>query len=148
MKKIFLIVLASGFFAISSNAQVKRDVTQSQKVRSDSSRHFRKGKMENDLNLTADQKAQMKTLHESNKQQREAIKNDASLTPDQKKAKMKDLYKTQSDKMNSILTPDQQAKRKAYMQKKKENRKMHGHNGAYKSKKKTGTAPLQSGSGS
>ncbi|MEO9145465.1 MAG: Spy/CpxP family protein refolding chaperone [Ginsengibacter sp.] len=148
MKKLFLIVLASCFFVINSNAQVKRDVTQSQKVRSDSSHHFRKDKMKNDLNLTPDQKAQMKTLRESNKEQRDAIKNDASLTPEQKKARMKDLHKTQSDKMNSILTPDQQAKRKAYMEKMRANRKMQGNKGAHKSNKSTGTTPAKSGSGS
>lgn len=142
MKKLFLILFASGFFVINSNAQVKRDITQSQKVQSDSSRHFKKGKMEHDLNLTSDQKAQMKTLRENNKQQREAIQNDASLTQDQKKAKMKDLHKEQSDKMNSILTPDQQAKRKAYKKNMKTNRKMQGKRGFNKSKKSLNSTPV------
>jgi Spy/CpxP family protein refolding chaperone len=140
MKKLLLIVLATGFFAFNSNAQVQRKVDHSQKVRSDSSHHFRRGGGMDNLNLTADQKAQMKSLHENNKQQREAIKNDASLTPDQKKAKMKDLYKAQSDKMNSILTPDQRAQRKANMEKMRANRKMHGKKGF----KKSDTAPVQS----
>lgn len=148
MKKLFLIVFATGFFAINSNAQVKRDINQSQRVRSDSSRHFKKGKMEHDLNLTADQKAQVKTLRENNKQQREAIQNDASLTQDQKKAKMRDLHKGQSDKMNSILTPDQQAKRKAYMKNMRTNHKMQGKKGFNKSKKNLNSNPVQNGSGS
>lgn len=129
MKKLFISLLAVSLFTFNGNAQTRRDVTQSQKVQSDSSRHFKRGKMMNDLNLTADQKSQMKEIQESNKQQRDAIRNDASLTLDQKKAKMKDLQKSQSDKVNSILTPDQQAKRKASIEKMKSNGKMHGRKG-------------------
>jgi Spy/CpxP family protein refolding chaperone len=125
MKKLFLFAAAGLFFAATSNAQVKRNAPQTQKVQSDSSHHFKKGMM-NDLNLTSDQKSQLKELREQNKQQRDAIKNDASLTPDQKKQKMQDLHKSQSEKMNSILTPEQQAKRKAFMQNRKQNHKMDG----------------------
>lgn len=78
------------------------------------------------LNLTADQKAQMKSLHQENKQQRDAIKNDASLTPEQKKEKMKELHMNQENKMNQILTPEQQATWKANKQKMKQNHKMNG----------------------
>lgn len=142
MKKLFLLVMAGSFFAVSSNAQVTRSTNPSQKVRSDSSHHFRKGKMMDNLNLTQDQKTQMKALHESNKQQRDAIKNDASLTPDQKKAKMEDLHKVQSDKMNSILTPAQQATWKANMEKMKANRKMHSKKAGGATKNVT-TPPAQ-----
>lgn len=129
MKKLFISLLAISLFSFNGNAQVKRDVTQSQKMRSDTSRHFRKGQMMNDLNLTADQKAKMKEIQQSTKEQRDAIRNDASLTPEQKMAKMKDLRKSQSEKVNSILTPDQQAKRKASMEKMRSNGRMHGAKG-------------------
>jgi Spy/CpxP family protein refolding chaperone len=125
MKKLFLFAAAGLFFAATGNAQVKRNAPQTQKVQSDSSHHFKKGMM-NELNLTSDQKSQLRELYEQNKQQRDAIKNDSSLTPDQKKQKMKDLHKSQSEKMNSILTPEQQAKRKAFMQNEKQNHKMNG----------------------
>jgi Spy/CpxP family protein refolding chaperone len=125
MKKLFLFAAAGLFFAATGNAQVKRNAPQTQKVQSDSSHHFKKGMM-NDLNLTSDQKSQLKELHEQNKQQRDAIKNDANLTPDQRKQKMKDLHKSQSEKMNSILTPEQQAKIKAFMQNRKHDHKMDG----------------------
>jgi len=129
MKKLFIGLLAVSFFSFNGNAQVKRDVTKSQKVRSDTSHHFRKGPMMSDLNLTTDQKAKMKEIQQSSKEQRDAIRNDASLTPEQKMAKMKDLRKSQSEKVNSILTPDQQAKRKASMEKMRSNRRMHGTKG-------------------
>lgn len=125
MKKLFLVAIAGLFFAANSNAQVKRNVPQSQQMRSDSSHHFKKGKMANELNLTADQKSQMKTLHQDMKQQREAINNDQSLTADQKKQKMKDLRTSQTTKMNTILTPDQQAKMKEMRKQRMKNHKMN-----------------------
>lgn len=128
MKKLFLIAVAGFFFTVNSNAQVKRETARSQKMQSDSTHHFNKGMMA-DLNLSPDQKTQLKELHEQGKQQREAIKNDATLTPDQKKDKMKDLHKSQSEKMNSILTPEQRAKRKAFMEQRKANGKMRGMKG-------------------
>ena len=135
MKKLFISLLAIAFCVSTGNAQVQRDATQSQKVRSDSSRHFKKSMMMNDLNLTADQKSQMKEIQQNTKQQREAIKNDASLTPDQKKEKIKDLQKSHSEKVNNILTPDQQAKRKANMEKMKSNGRMQGQKGHYRGNK-------------
>jgi len=79
------------------------------------------------LNLNADQKTQMKALHQDMKQQRDAIMNDQTLTADQKKQKMKELRKAQSEKMNTILTPDQQAKMKELRKQKMKNHKMnHG----------------------
>ena len=125
MKKLFLVAIAGLFFAANSNAQVKRDVPQSQQMKSDSTHHFKKEKMKDQLNLTADQKSQMKTLHQDMKQQREAIMNDQSLTSDQKKEKMKDLRKSQSEKMNTILTPDQQAKMKELRKQRMKDHKMN-----------------------
>ena len=112
MKKLLTIAVAFSLFTISTNAQVQRNAGSSQKMQNDSA-HRRGGKMMKDLNLTDAQKTQMKENRENMKQQRDAINNDASLTPDQKKAKMQELGKTQRDKMNSILTADQKAKMQA-----------------------------------
>ena len=131
MKKAILLASATFLFAVYSQAQVQRPVSPTQQVQSDPAGH---GKMKNELNLSKDQKVQMKALHQENKQQMEAIKNDASLTPDQKKEKMKELRKSQSAKINSILTPDQQAKRKEIMEQRRQNhmqngKRMHKANG-------------------
>jgi Spy/CpxP family protein refolding chaperone len=83
--------------------------------------------MKDQLGLTTDQKTQMKALHESMQQQRNAIQNDGSLTADQKKEKMKELHKAQMGKVNAILTPDQQAKMKAFRQQRMQNHKMHNN---------------------
>lgn len=124
MKKFILVAIAGFFLAANTNAQVKRKVPQSQKMQSDSSHHFKRGEMMDQLNLTADQKSQMKSLRQDMKQQREAIMNDQSLTADQKKQKMQDLHKSQSEKMNSILTPDQQTKMKEWRKQRMKNHKM------------------------
>ncbi|HEY5464233.1 MAG TPA: hypothetical protein VIJ95_13310 [Hanamia sp.] len=140
MKKLFLFALTGFIFTISSNAQVARNTNPSQNVQSDSSHHHHRGDMMAQLNLSSDQKSQLKSLRESNKQQREEINNDATLTQDQKRAKMRNMHKSQSDKINSILTPDQQAKRNAYIQKMKANRKMNGRKN-WKSNKPADTTP-------
>ena len=94
MKKAILLASATFLFAVYSQAQVQRPVSPTQQVQSDPAGH---GKMKNELNLSKDQKVQMKALHQENKQQMEAIKNDASLTPDQKKEKMKELPVTSTN---------------------------------------------------
>jgi periplasmic protein CpxP/Spy len=85
------------------------------------------------LNLTPEQKADLKSIRENEKQQAQAIKNDSSLTPDQKKAKVKELWKSSHEQMMAKLTPDQQAKFK-------EMRKEHrGHRHGRKGEAKEGT---------
>ncbi len=124
MKKLFLFAVAGFFFIANSNAQVQRDKTH-QHMQSDSSHHFQRGKMMQQLNLTADQKNQMQSLRGDMQQQRSAIQNDAGLSADQKKEKMKELHKTQMQKMNAILTPDQQAKMKSFRRQGKAGHEMH-----------------------
>jgi Spy/CpxP family protein refolding chaperone len=46
------------------------------------------------LNLTDDQKAEMKKIHESTKSQVDALKQDGSLTADQKEAKIHEMRRT------------------------------------------------------
>jgi Spy/CpxP family protein refolding chaperone len=85
------------------------------------------------LNLSPEQKADLKSIRENEKQQAQAIKNDSSLTPDQKKAKVKELWKSSHEQMMAKLTPDQQAKFK-------EMRKEHrGHRHGRKAEAKEGT---------
>ena len=107
MKKLFLIVIAAIAFTTASQAQT------------DSSFHKKNGahygkmqrsNMWNDLNLTQDQKDQMKKLHEDNKAKMDAIKNSTTLSADDKKAQMKTLRDEQRQSMESVLTDDQKAK--------------------------------------
>jgi periplasmic protein CpxP/Spy len=65
------------------------------------------------LNLTDDQKAQMKKIHESTKAQSDAVKNDGSLTADQKDAKIHQLRQGGREQMVKLLTPEQREQMKA-----------------------------------
>jgi len=125
MKKLFLIAAAGLFFATTGNAQVQRQTPQHRHMQSDSTRHFKRGEMMQQLNLSDDQKSQMKTLNETMQQQKNAIQNDANLTADQKKEKMKELHQSRMEKVNAVLTPEQQAKMKSFRQKGKQNHEMH-----------------------
>ncbi len=125
MKKVFLFALSALLFSFTSNAQITRKANPSQKIQSDSSRDHQSGRMMHRLNLSPDQKVKIKALRQSTRQQRDAILNDKTLTGEQKKIKMRELHKSQYKKMSTILTPDQQAKRNAYLQKMRTERKLN-----------------------
>ena len=65
------------------------------------------------LGLTDAQKAQIKPILQSARQQAEAIKADTSLAPAARQAKLKELARSTNQQVMAILTPDQQAKLKA-----------------------------------
>ena len=67
-------------------------------------------KMKTELSLTNDQVAKMKAQREAFKAKAETIKNDQSLTQDQKKDQFMTLRKEQKENFKSILTADQQKK--------------------------------------
>jgi Spy/CpxP family protein refolding chaperone len=75
------------------------------------------------LNLTPEQQTELKGIRENMRQQAQTIKNDSSLTADQKKAKMKELRETTHQQMMAKLTPEQQEK---FKQMHKEHRGRHG----------------------
>ena len=68
------------------------------------------------LNLTEDQQAKLKPVLEDQAKQMKALHDDASLAPADKQAKMKELHESSIEKLNAILTPDQQAKWKQMRQ--------------------------------
>jgi len=62
------------------------------------------------LNLTEDQKAKLKPILEDQAEQLRSLRNDTSLTPEQKAAKKKAIHESTHDQINAVLTPDQQAR--------------------------------------
>lgn len=125
MKKVFAIAIATFFLSTAINAQVKRNVEPTQRMQRDRTH----SKMKNDfsqLNLNQEQKEKMKGVLQDAKQQREAIKNDASLSQEQRVAKMKELRQVQKQKVDGILTPAQKAQQKENFQKRKDNRTVKG----------------------
>jgi len=65
------------------------------------------------LNLTDEQKTTLKPIPEDQAQQVKAIHADTSLSEEQKRDKMKAIHETFHDKINTVLTPEQQVKFKA-----------------------------------
>jgi Spy/CpxP family protein refolding chaperone len=60
------------------------------------------------LNLTDDQRAQIQPILQSSRQQAQAVRNDTTLTPEQKHAKIRAIHQDTMTQMNSLLTPEQQ----------------------------------------
>lgn len=67
--------------------------------------------MAKELGLTEDQKAQMKQIMMKSAEEGKAIRDDASLSREQKMEKGAALRKSTEEKIDAILTPEQIAKR-------------------------------------
>ena len=68
------------------------------------------------LKLTADQQAKLKPILEDESTQMKTLHDDTSLAPEDKRAKMKELHESSTEKINAVLTPDQQSKWKQMKQ--------------------------------
>jgi len=68
------------------------------------------------LNLTEDQQAKLKPILEDESTQMKTLHDDTSLAPEDKRAKMKELHGSSTEKINAVLTPDQQSKWKQMKQ--------------------------------
>lgn len=124
MKKLLVILITTFFLSNGINAQVKRNVDPAQKMQrmhGDKSHSKMKNNYSN-LNLSQDQKGKLKGVLQDSKQQREAIKNDASLSDVQRGAKMKQLKEDQKQKVNEILTPEQRNQAKENRKDRKDNK--------------------------
>lgn len=128
MKKLFAIAIVTFFLSTNINAQVKRNVDPAQKVQRDKNRSEMKSEIRQ-LDLSPEQKIKMKALLEDTKQQRDAIKNDASLSKAQKAQKMQQLKIAQKQKASALLTPEQRAKAKDYLETRKDNNAGNVKNG-------------------
>jgi len=77
------------------------------------------------LNLTEDQKKQLKPVLTDEFKQMRAVGEDASLTQDQKRERMKQIHEASRPQLQGILTPEQQQK---FAQMKEEVKERRGEN--------------------
>jgi Spy/CpxP family protein refolding chaperone len=70
-------------------------------------------KMFESLNLSDQQKAQIKQIHETTKSQIEALQKDTSLTAEQKQAKMHELRREARRQTSQVLTAEQRKQLRA-----------------------------------
>jgi Spy/CpxP family protein refolding chaperone len=116
------IAVAAGFLALTFAPGISRAQSSSQPPAQDQSQAApaapaeHEGKMHGaieGLNLTDDQKAGMKKIHESTKAQLDAVNKDESLTADQKEAKTHQLRHRARLQMVKLLTPEQRQQMRA-----------------------------------
>jgi len=107
MKRLFLsiAVLLCISLTMSVNAQEKKK---------DGERRF---PMEKELNLSADQKQKMESVHSDFSTKMKELKDNSNLTKEDKQAKMKDLRDQHMAEVGKILTPEQQTKMKEMREK-------------------------------
>ena len=82
-----------------------------------------------ELGLTPDQHAQMKSLAKDQQAAADAVRADASLTPEQKQQKVKQLRQDFQTKRQALLTPEQRQKAESMKGKFKEHGRHHGPSG-------------------
>lgn len=70
---------------------------------------YKKEAIEN-LNLTADQKREMRQIKIDYKNQAEAIRNNSSLSEEERHAQLKKLHQVRKERMKSLLTAEQRAR--------------------------------------
>lgn len=114
MKRILTGALALVLLAGAAQAQSKQDT----------SFHHRKGgheMMMKQLNLTSAQQAQLKSIHENERKEMQALQNNtSSVAADQLRAQRKALHKKYHDQVQNILTPAQKDQLKKLHEQRKE----------------------------
>ena len=117
--KSSLIVLIVLLTAVTASAQIERKSTE---IKMDSAKaavsdnkpdkQNRKERLK-ELDLTREQKGKMKEIMQSGKASKDAIENNAQLSETEKKKQLRELQKSQMQKIQAILTPEQVEKFKA-----------------------------------
>ncbi len=92
----------------------KDKIAQAKEARSEKMKMMsqkRMDKMKTDLNLTDEQVAKIHEQRNASMEKMKAIRDNSSLSEDQKREQLRDLHKSMHESMNSILTADQIKKR-------------------------------------
>lgn len=127
MKKLFITVIVNGALAIglaaaSIPARAQDQDTQQAGARQMPSPDDVIQRLGQKLNLSDDQKAQIKPIIADRQQKMQALRSDTSLRRGQKGRQMKSVMEDSDKKINAILTPDQQKQYAELKQQMKERR--------------------------
>ncbi|HTV58322.1 MAG TPA: hypothetical protein VMJ93_05575 [Verrucomicrobiae bacterium] len=90
-----------------NGAQAEETQSSSSPAAEQSGQAEQAGRPRNRLNLTPDQRKQMKAIREARKSQFEAVESDASLTSDQRQEKMREIKRSSHKQIRALLTPEQ-----------------------------------------
>ena len=114
------VLVAYGSPALALAAGAAQEATQAQAAPAQQDKPDRP-----DLNLTDDQKAQMKKIHQDAKSQIEAVNNDSSLNDEQKHAKIQAIHRDAHKQVEAMLTPEQREKMRAWHQSRRGEKSQH-----------------------
>lgn len=114
-------VLLSVFPALSQAQNTAPPADQGQTQMQHGERGDRGAMMAN-LNLTDDQKMQIKQIREGAHSRAEAVKNDSALSADQKEAKLRDIHHDTHQQIEKVLTPEQRKQFKENMHEQRESK--------------------------
>lgn len=78
------------------------------------------------LNLTDDQKSQIKPILEDQQKQMESIHSDSSLSPEDRRSKMRSVMEDSNTKLRAVLTDEQKSKFDQMQSRMRERREQHG----------------------
>lgn len=101
MRKIFLSLILFAGISFAVSASPDRDGKH---------RRGTHAGMMKDLNLSAEQQEQIKTINKDFRSKLEALREDKSLTKDTRRERMKELSDSKREKVQALLTPEQQTK--------------------------------------
>lgn len=111
-----LVIFILSLFTITASAQIERlpviikaDSTSTSVPNDKADKQSRKERFK-ELDLTKEQKSKLKEITQSNKAEKETIENNTQLSEQDKKKQLRELQKSQMQKILAILTPEQQEK--------------------------------------
>lgn len=104
------------------SAQTSQQSTTQEQQPSPSARKMHGHSMFASLNLSDQQKAQIKQIHENAKSRMEALQKDTSLTAEQKQAKMHELRREVRKQTSQVLTAEQRKQLRAEMRERRAQR--------------------------
>ncbi len=109
MKKLLALSFAAVILSSAAFAQKERTVENKPRMERHEGRHG-KDKMMKELNLTKEQRTQLKAQHQDMKAKRKALKAQDNITVKEMREKQAALKAEQKGKMDAILTADQRTK--------------------------------------
>jgi protein CpxP len=115
------LITGAGFAQTTAGSAQTTSSTQAQEQQAPQARHGHKGQrmptpeerlqhLTKKLNLTEDQQAKIKPILEQQQQQAQTLRDDKSLSKQDRQAKFLEMHKDFSGQIRAQLNPDQQAK--------------------------------------
>jgi hypothetical protein len=109
-KTMIVAALAAGALLACSSSLRAQDATNTPPAAVPGSGYKGHPNIARELNLTDDQKPKFREIMKNALEQRKALREDTSLTPEDRMAKLKQIQEDTATQLQALLTPDQLAK--------------------------------------